>query len=46
MENTTSLKNTKASKAKPNRNPSTVDKTLGLEPVIHLYDIEGGDKTE
>ena len=35
----------KASSAKPSDKPPPGDKTLGLEPDIHFYLIQDGDKT-
>ena len=31
---------------KSNRKPPSGDKCFGLDPDIHLYEIEDGDKTE
>ena len=36
----------KASAAKPYIKPPPGDKTCGLEPAIHFYEIEDGDETE
>ena len=46
MENTDNPKPVKASPAKPNIKSLPGDKTLGLDPYIHFYEIEGGDITE
>ena len=40
------LKTVKASTEKPNGKPPPGDKSLDLEPDIHIYEIEDGDKTE
>ena len=36
----------KDSTAKPLGKPLPGDKTCGLEPAIHFYEIEDGDETE
>ena len=47
MANNTSKKiSVKASAAKPLVKPPPGDKTFGLDPAIHFYAIEDGDKTE
>ena len=46
MARTISLKTVKTSTAKPNGNPPTGEKTLGLDPDIQLYEIEDGDNTD
>ena len=46
MARTIILKTVKSSTAKPKGNPLSGDKTLGIDPDIHFYEIEGGDKTE
>ena len=47
MANTTSKKiSVKDSEAKPLGKPPTGDKTLGIEPKIHLYAIEDGEDTK
>ena len=37
---------TTKSTAKPNGKPPPVDKTLGIDPYIHFYEIEEFDNTE
>ena len=47
MARTISTINTvKASTANQNVNPPPGDKSLGIEPAICFYEIEGSDKTE
>ena len=46
MEKSVSLKSTKDLTSNPNGKPPPGDKTLRLEPAIHFYEIEAGDKTE
>ena len=40
------MKPVKASIAKSNGNPTSVDKNFGIEPEIRFYEIEDGDNTE
>ena len=40
------MKTVKASTAKPNGKPPPRSKSLGIEPAILFYEIEGGDKTD
>ena len=42
----TKMKTVKASTAKPNVKPPPRDNFIGIEPDIHVYEIEDGDKTE
>ena len=47
MENTTSKKRTKASTAKPiSGKPFPMDKTFGIEPLIHFHKVEYHDNPE
>ena len=46
MASTISMKTAKASTAKPNGKPPPVDKTLGIDPYTHFYEIEEFDNTE
>ena len=40
-------KKAKSSTANPNEvNLLPGDKNLGIDPLIHFYEVEGGDKTE
>ena len=45
MARTISLKTVKASTSKPNGKPPPEDKTLGVEPYIHVNELEECDKT-
>ena len=40
------MNSSKYSTAKPSGKPQPGVKPLGLEPAIHFYEIEDGDKTE
>ena len=40
------MKIVKESTAKPEKNTTPKDKTIGIDPVIWFYEIEYGDKTE
>ena len=46
MEKSVILKPTKALTSKPNSKNLPRDITIGIDPAIHFYEIEDGDKTE
>ena len=46
MENNASLKPVKASTSKPNNNPPSWDKTLGIDPDTCFYEKEDCDNTD
>ena len=46
MEKSVNLKPTKALTSKPNSKNLPRDITIGIDPAIHFYEIEDGDKTE
>ena len=46
MAKTVSLKPVKSSTAKTNGKHPTRDKTIGLDPTIHFYEIENSDRTK
>ena len=46
MAKTTSIKQTKASKARPNNKPVPRGKFFLIEPAVRFYEIEDGDNNK